>query len=616
MKFSFSRKDQRGIDFFKWMFSSYPSFPKPCPICRRFVFAPVLPQHMQQCYQAYLQWRMMQQQQQFYAQTASRQNTTPRPQETVFMQPRPQTYVSFLQQQQELFELQRRKKMEEQQEKQKQEKQEKEEEEKQKQQKELWKQQQQVKFEKQKMEEQKKQVVSVSQKRKGIPLWTDFHYQNYLQGKSVVLVGPSDCSFGFGLGEWIDQQDVVIRCNKSLPVPQEHIHGIGSKTNLLYNNLNTTDFPGQNRLDAGFLEMFHLDGLISPYPAIEPFQKDIIHYQTIGSSQIPLRVMDPHFYQQVYKVCQSRPYTGIMAIMDVLRYPIRQLYVTGMDFYHTGYYRGYRTMQKSQRKQLRKNEIHDAEKQERMLRWVYLRENRLSVDPILQKILLEPWLKWFQKARTTMLPWIEKQLSVKSIFEKRSYPFFEMDESDSFQKHRNQIVEMGIWFPFSFAERQKYVGNHSNSLINRIEKLKKNGYDITTWMIPIFSYADWNMYHTHLGQMKVHYFMIQESNHGDVKKILAEKTKDETVMIFPSSMLGNPSRMLYQEEYASLGEGSRIDLTYIWCLMFFIWIQRMDMNSEKMNKWNIRSPFEQPWNGKNMFQHTLRALCKLEWLVY
>ena len=46
-----------------------------------------------------------------------------------------------------------------------------------------------------------------------------------------------------------DKFDLTIRLNKSLPLPTSLKNDIGTKTDIIYNSLNTTDFPGENNLN-------------------------------------------------------------------------------------------------------------------------------------------------------------------------------------------------------------------------------------------------------------------------------------------------------------------------------------------------------------------------------
>jgi hypothetical protein len=449
----------------------------------------------------------------------------------------------------------------------------------------------------------------------GVPLWQTEQFQSYVQGKRIVIVGPSDCNFSYRLGSWIDRQDIVVRLNKSLPVPPAYHDRIGSKTHLLYNNLNTTDFPGQNRLDALFLEKHNLHGVVSPYPSIEPFLKDIRKYSKYGSKQIPLRIMDVPFYQQVHSICESRPYTGVMAILDLLRYPIQSLFVTGMDFYHTGYYRGYREMDYAQKQHLRKNDIHDAEKQEHVLRWVYLRDHRFQADGVLKKILLQPWIQWMQHMKKK---WDPVQSSMPSLTHILQSPFQCVFEHLN-KTHMEQYIHMCVdrkatnylWIPYSYEEQKKRIGltpeQHVTNFEDAFRLIQKKA---QTWWIPISSAHQWYYYHIFFTSLQekgmdwpdgvVYYLYIGDIKHKDFQKMLELRdVKREKYITIPS----------FDRFYGSGGQRmSEYDSATLWLLLLFIW----NIPDTNTNPYPIPSPFSETFNRADSLQHFMRAWCKLQ----
>ena len=95
----------------------------------------------------------------------------------------------------------------------------------------------------------------------------------YITGKCIALVGPAQSIIGTGKGSIIDQFDLVVRLNKSIPLPDNIKNDIGSKTDILYNSLNTTDFPGQNNLNPKLYKKYGVKFVCSSYP----FNHNIFH---------------------------------------------------------------------------------------------------------------------------------------------------------------------------------------------------------------------------------------------------------------------------------------------------------------------------------------------------
>ena len=231
---------------------------------------------------------------------------------------------------------------------------------------------------------------------------------SYLYNRSVIIVGPSETLIGKKGGNWIDNHDVIVRLNRSLPLARKRDRDVGSRTDIMYNSLNTTDHPGKNLLDPNMMLNEGLRVMISPYPPINPFYKDHVAYLAQNNGVIPFRYIDRRFFSNLEKTIGCRPYTGVMAIFDLLRFPIKELHITGMDFYMYNYVREYATVSEEKLKRLRTNHIHQAEPQIRWIRKVYLSDTRLKVDSILKEILLHYYVK-FDKHLTVhynRIPWI------------------------------------------------------------------------------------------------------------------------------------------------------------------------------------------------------------------
>ena len=228
---------------------------------------------------------------------------------------------------------------------------------------------------------------------KVIAKYTDL-FRHYIKGKSVVIVGPANSILGTGKGELIDKFDIVIRLNKALPVPQNLKKDIGSRTDIVYNALNTTDFPGQNNLDTNFYKQNGVKFVVSPYPLSGVFYNDIINYITKYQFDIPFRTVIPSKFFGFKNQLQTRPYTGTCAIMDILQFDVKALYITGIDFYNTPYYSQYRRIKKTKLNSLRENSIHSAFPQMEYLLYKSLIDKRVILDKTLEKLLLNQYFKF------------------------------------------------------------------------------------------------------------------------------------------------------------------------------------------------------------------------------
>ena len=219
-------------------------------------------------------------------------------------------------------------------------------------------------------------------------------FYQYVYGKCIALVGPAQSIIGTGKGEIIDQFDLVVRLNKSLPLPDNLTKDIGSKTNIVYNSLNTSDYPGQNNLNPRLYKKANVSFMCSSYPFNNSiFKDDIASYVYKYKFELPFKVMDDTKFNKFERLIGTRPYTGTCAIMDLLSYPIKYLYITGLDFYQTKYYSEYRAISKGELKSARNGTIHQAKPQLDYLKNISLFDNRILLDSFLDKMLYYDYYK-------------------------------------------------------------------------------------------------------------------------------------------------------------------------------------------------------------------------------
>lgn len=217
-------------------------------------------------------------------------------------------------------------------------------------------------------------------------------FTNYLKDKTVALIGPAESIIGTKKGNIIDQFDIVVRLNKSLPLPKKMSEDIGSRTDILYNSLNTSDFPGENKFSNELLNSQNVKFMCCPYPFDHSiFKNDIINYIKRNKFGIPFRVISNKTYFQLENYLRTRPFTGTCAILDLLNFPIKYLYVSGLDFYMTSYYSSYRRIRKSRLNNMRNNTIHSSKPQIQYLKDIYIMDDRVILDNFLDMNLFKDY---------------------------------------------------------------------------------------------------------------------------------------------------------------------------------------------------------------------------------
>lgn len=216
-------------------------------------------------------------------------------------------------------------------------------------------------------------------------------FEKLLENKSAIIVGPSVSIQNCNLGNFINSFDIVIRLNKALPLPTNMHPHIGNRTDIIYNSLNQSDYPGENNISPDFFKKNGVKYVRCPYPNISPFSYDIKDFKFKNKNIIQFGHIDLNYYRKLRYNLQTRPYTGTCAIADLLTFKIKKLYVMGIDFYTYSYARYYRTINERKLQKLRNNNIHQRTPQINLIKRFYLLDNRLVVDNILDGLLLEDY---------------------------------------------------------------------------------------------------------------------------------------------------------------------------------------------------------------------------------
>jgi len=223
-------------------------------------------------------------------------------------------------------------------------------------------------------------------------------YHDFLHNKTVALIGPAESITGTQKGHVIDQFDIIVRLNKSLPLPEKLREDIGSRTDVLYNSLNVSDFPGENKFQSSFLKKHDIKFLSCPYPIeMDVFQKDILNYIQRNKFEMPFRCVSLKKHKSLEQSIQTRPFTGVSAIVDLLSYPIKYLYISGLDFYYSKYYSSYRRISKQQQKNNQNNYIHQSKPQINLLKHLSLFDDRIILDKFLDQLLYRKYYEVTQR---------------------------------------------------------------------------------------------------------------------------------------------------------------------------------------------------------------------------
>ena len=187
----------------------------------------------------------------------------------------------------------------------------------------------------------------------------DEQFAELLADKRVALVGPSPYLMGSKNGSKIDDYDVVVRIQGAIFEKEDY----GSKVDIIQSCLNANYGPALAKhlaqLEKGSLPKYIMCNDTAARPAPDGQWKTILdeyesYLQCYGIPLTHLKNNDgtwdrwglyweiypkshvERFTTQQYTVNSANFNSGYGAINVLLRYPIKELYITGIDFYNMG----------------------------------------------------------------------------------------------------------------------------------------------------------------------------------------------------------------------------------------------------------------------------------------
>lgn len=213
-------------------------------------------------------------------------------------------------------------------------------------------------------------------------------YADYLRGKRVVIVGPAPTLLGSNQGNLIDSFDVVVRIKKVLSKIENLRKDIGSRTDVLYSWFDPD--PGNGgQINFQDLKNGNVAFVCCPYPEEAPFSRDNIkRFLNANSGRFHFHAVEKPFYDLVETRIQCRPNSGILAILDLLKHEISELYITGFTFFKGGYIKEYCSRTEKEAFQIMAMaKTHQQPPQMLLLKEHILKDNRTKIDGPLAKIL-------------------------------------------------------------------------------------------------------------------------------------------------------------------------------------------------------------------------------------
>ena len=225
-----------------------------------------------------------------------------------------------------------------------------------------------------------------------------------LNDKRVILVGRSSYLLKETQGKFIDSFDVVVRLNHAPPysynksknhlvVPDVlHTH-IGKKTHIYYRSWGSVAYKQLSRFaDNGGIVLTYCWAHI-PYP-FRRVDNNIVDFDDIKEMKqyVGCRSVTPASYislkSQYHKFSINTPHIGMIAVAELLNYPIKELFMIGFTHYSL-------PEEKKIYNKIMKTNYHNVETDMLWLKEKIETDDRLYVGNMLNSIMTErfPGLK-------------------------------------------------------------------------------------------------------------------------------------------------------------------------------------------------------------------------------
>lgn len=250
-------------------------------------------------------------------------------------------------------------------------------------------------------------MIEIPKYPKSFNLSTEKQYFEYLEGKSVIIVGPADYLVGQGRGAEIDKYDVIVRLNLGCPVPEELKADIGSRTDVLYHVIMNKKFIDKRPDLFGWhteeeVKSWKKDGVkwVISKRSVDSIR--VKKFAKVIGGVIPWTAVPKASMRRFETILRTNPNMGTVAIWHVLQSRAKSLYVTGCDFHTTGYHPGYGGFTPEQavkgagsvtcwgqvpQPKKRNERMHDVGKQLRYLARLRARDGRFTPDKVLSKMM-------------------------------------------------------------------------------------------------------------------------------------------------------------------------------------------------------------------------------------
>jgi len=160
----------------------------------------------------------------------------------------------------------------------------------------------------------------------------DYNFDDKLnklvKGKRIAYVCPSPHLKGKGLGKTIDSYDIVVRINQAYEMPESDWEDYGRRTDIVMNCLNHYKRNAISR-DTDFAKS--LKYIVNPMVLM--WEKQLV-YDFMDELGVEWHNVCDGYLFKCFNEIGTTANTGLMGIITLLNYDVKELFITGMTFFN------------------------------------------------------------------------------------------------------------------------------------------------------------------------------------------------------------------------------------------------------------------------------------------
>lgn len=212
-------------------------------------------------------------------------------------------------------------------------------------------------------------------------------FNDYVKGKSIIIVGPSPYLKGKQKGEFIDSHDIVIRMNKGWNIPPDMQKDYGTRTDIRWHCMSEYEHNGgpfqiEEMINKG------VKWLASQFPRnLDYFHYDIIKFEEKNNNRLNFyNFSDIIYFLNIHRALETRPNVAQTAIFDLINYDYKSLHLSGVTFLLDGYYSGY-AGENDRSKVIGDMKGHRAAPQIHLIKMIYENIENFTMDNEIEELI-------------------------------------------------------------------------------------------------------------------------------------------------------------------------------------------------------------------------------------